>query len=40
VPPAVELQGRNTYLSAELRAGVVAFLTICYIIAVSDKAFR
>lgn len=28
------VQGRKTYLTAELRAGIVAFLTICYIIAV------
>ncbi|WIA31315.1 hypothetical protein OEZ86_002217 [Tetradesmus obliquus] len=30
-----DLEGRNTYLTAELRAGLVAFLTICYIIAVN-----
>jgi hypothetical protein len=35
--PACVLQGRNTYLTAELRAGIVAFLTICYIIAVSSS---
>eukprot|EP00775_Hariotina_reticulata_P011241 gene11241-11390_t len=30
-----DIEKRNTYLTAELRAGVVAFLTICYIIAVN-----
>jgi hypothetical protein len=33
------LQGRNTYLTAELRAGIVAFLTICYIIAVGRQQY-
>lgn len=30
-----DIEGRNTYLTAELRAGCVAFLTISYIIAVN-----
>jgi xanthine/uracil/vitamin C permease (AzgA family) len=30
-----DIEGRNTYLTAEMRAGCVAFLTISYIIAVN-----
>lgn len=28
-----DIEGRNTYLTAEIRGGIVAFLTISYIIA-------